>query len=138
MNTKITNDYAAMMKDMMSAMPIDATAMEDVFRTQADFADRMSKVVLDAAQKSTEVSASWTRATLGQLGAVTNMKDEPSDYTKAMTDFASSQAEMSADSIAAFTEIAKKVQAETIELMLSAGATVTETATKTTKKAATK
>ena len=135
MAAKGTTDYTKMMKDMLGAFPVDSSAMTEAFKTQAAFADKMSKVVLEAAEKSTEVSAGWTKATIGKLGVVTNAKDDPTDYTKAMTDFASAQAEMSSESMAAFAEIAKKVQMETVELMLAAGKDLGEDATKAVKKA---
>lgn len=133
---KATNDYTKMMKDMMGAFPVDTSAFQDAFKTQATFADKLSKVVLDAAEKSTEISASWTKATIGKLGVVSNVKEDPADYAKAITDFASAQAEMSAESLAAFAEVAKKVQMETVELMLAAGKDVGQEATKAVKKAA--
>ncbi|AZQ69162.1 phasin, PhaP [Silicimonas algicola] len=132
---KATQDYTKMMKDMMGTFPVDTSAMQEAFKTQASFADRMSKVVLEAAEKSTEISASWTKATIGKLGVVTNVKEDPADYTKAMTDFASAQAEMSAESMASFAEIAKKVQMETVELMLAAGKNFGDDATNAVKKA---
>lgn len=132
---KTANDYTKMMKDMLGAFPVDTSAMQDAFKTQAAFADRMSKVVLEAAEKSTEISSNWTKATIGKLGVVTNVKEDPADYTKAMTDFASAQAEMSAESMAGFAEIAKKVQMETVELMLAAGKDIGDEATKAVKKA---
>ena len=135
MPAKGTNDYTKMMKDMLGAFPVDASAMTEAFKTQATFADKMSKVVLEAAEKSTEVSAGWTKATIGKLGVVTNAKDDPTDYTKAMTDFASAQAEMSSESMAAFAEIAKKVQMETVELMLAAGKDFSDEAQAAVKKA---
>lgn len=128
-------DYTKMMKDMMGAFPVDTSAMNEIFKSQASFADKMSKVVLDAAEKSTEISAGWTKATIGKLGVVTNAKTDPADYSKAMTDFASNQAEMSAESMAAFAEVAKKVQMETVELMMAAGKDMGEDATKAVKKA---
>ncbi len=132
---KAQNDYTKMMKDMMGAFPVDMTSMQDAFKTQAAFADKMSKVVLDAAEKSTEISASWTKSTIGKVGVVSNVKEEPADYAKAMTDFASAQAEMSAESMAAFAEVAKKVQMETVELMLAAGKDMSDDATAAVKKA---
>ena len=129
------NDMQKMMKEMLGAFPVDTAAMSEAFKTQATFADQMSKVVLEAAEKSTEISAGWTKSTIGKLGVVTNAKSEPTDYTKAMTDFASTQAEMSAESMAAFAEVAKKVQMETVELMLAAGKDMGEDATKAVKKA---
>ena len=130
-----TQDYTKMMKDMMGAFPVDMSAMQDAYKTQATFADKMSKVVFEAAEKSTEISAKWTKDTIGKLGVVTNAKEDPADYTKAMTDFASSQAEMSSESLAAFAEVAKKVQMETVELMLAAGKDMSEDATAAVKKA---
>ncbi|NNE82088.1 MAG: phasin, PhaP [Silicimonas sp.] len=132
---KNTNDYTKMMNDMLGAFPVDTSAFQEAFKSQAAFADKMSKVVLDAAEKSTEISAGWTKSTIGKLGVVTNVKEDPADYTKAMTDFASTQAEMSAESMAAFAEVAKKVQMETVELMLAAGKDMGEDATKAVKKA---
>ena len=129
------NDYTAMMKDMMGAFPVDTSAMTEVFKSQADFADKMSKVVLEAAEKSTEISAGWTKSTIGKLGVVTDAKADAADYTKAMTDFASTQAEVSAESMAAFAEVAKKVQMETVELMMAAGKDLGDDASKAVKKA---
>ncbi|MEM7718225.1 MAG: Phasin [Pseudomonadota bacterium] len=135
MPAKATNDYTKLMKDMMGSFPVDTAAMTEAFKTQAAFTDKMSKVVLEAAEKSTEISAGWTKATIGKLGVVTNAKEDPTDYTKAMTDFASAQAEVSSESMAAFAEVAKKVQMETVELMLAAGKDFGDDATKAVKKA---
>ncbi|MEL6205394.1 MAG: Phasin [Pseudomonadota bacterium] len=132
-----TNDVTKMMQDMMGAFPMDATAMQDAFKTQAALGEKMSKVVLEAADKSTEISAKYTKDTLGKLGEVTKLKDEPTDYTKALTDYASAQAEMAAETAAAFAEVAKKVQMETVELMLAAGKDFSEDATAAVKKATT-
>lgn len=128
-------DYTKIMNDMMGAFPVDTAAFTDAFKSQAAFADKMSKVVLEAAEKSTEISAGWTKSTIGKMGVISNPKEDVADYTKAMTDFASSQAEMSAESAAAFAEVAKKVQMETVELMMAAGKDVSEDAQKAVKKA---
>ena len=130
-----TQDYTKMMQEMLGAFPVDTAAVSELFKTQATFADKMSKVVLEAAEKSTEISAGWTKETIGKLGVVTNIKEDPTDYSKAMTDFASTQAEMSAESMAAFAEVAKKVQMETVELMMAAGKDISEDATAAVKKA---
>ena len=130
-----TQDYTKMMKDMMGAFPVDMTAMQDAFKTQAALADKMSKVAFEAAEKSTEISAKWTKDTLTKLSGVTAVKDEPADYSKAMTDFASAQAEMAAENVAAFAEVAKKVQMETVEMMLAAGKDMSEDMTAAAKKA---
>ncbi|MCH8465610.1 MAG: Phasin [Roseinatronobacter sp.] len=130
-----TPDYTKLMKDMLGAFPMDTTAMQDAFKSQAALAEKMSKVALEAAEKSTEVSTKWTKATLAKVGEISTIKDDPADYTKAMTDFASASAEMAAEHVAAFAEIAKKVQMDTVELMMAAGKDIQEEASAAVKKA---
>ncbi|MDJ0827379.1 MAG: phasin, PhaP [Rhodobacter sp.] len=130
-----TQDYTKMLKDMMGAFPVDMTAMQDAFKTSASLSEKLSKVALEAADKSTEISTKWTKETLAKMGEMTVAKEDPSDYTKAMTDFASAQAEMTAESMAAFAEVAKKVQMETVELLLAAGKDFSEDASAAVKKA---
>lgn len=131
------NDVTKMMQDMMGAFPVDTKAMQDAFKTSATLNEKMSKVALEAAEKSSEISSKWTKETLAKLSAIATVKDEPADYSKAMTDFASAQAEMTSEAMASFAEIAKKVQMETVELMLAAGKDISEDATAAVKKATT-
>lgn len=130
-----STDYTKIMKDMMGAFPVDTVAMQEAFKTQAALTERMSRVVLEAAEKSTEISTKWTKDTLAKVGEMSSAKAEPADYSKAMTDFASSSAEIAAENMAAFAEIAKKVQMETVELLMAAGKDMSEDATAVVKKA---
>ncbi len=130
-----TQDFTAMMKDMMGAFPVDTKAMEDAFKTTATMSEKLSAVALEAAEKSTELSAKWTKDTLSKMAEMTAAKAEPADYAKAMTDFASAQAEVAAENMAAFAEIAKKVQMDTVELMMAAGKDISEDMTAVAKKA---
>ncbi len=130
-----TQDYTKMMQDMMKTFPMDMKAVQDMFKSSAAMTEKMSKVALEAAEKSTEVSTKWTKETIAQMGAMATVRDEPTDYTKAMTDFASASAETAAENMAAFAEIAKRVQMETVELMLAAGKDMSEDATAAMKKA---
>ena len=129
------NDYAKMMQDMMGNFPIDMSAFEDAFKSQAALSEKFSRVALDAADKSVELSTNWTKETLAKVGDMTAVKAETTDYSKAMTDFASVQAEMAAENMSAFADIAKKVQTETVELMLSAGKDMSADASAAMKKA---
>ncbi|MGO4916523.1 phasin, PhaP [Pseudogemmobacter sp. W21_MBD1_M6] len=128
-------DYTAIMQDMMKAYPVDMSAMQDAFKTQADLSEKLSKVALAAAEKSTEISSVWTKETLSKLNAVSAAKTEPADYSKAMTDFATVAAEMAQQHMAAFAEVAKNVQTQTVELMMSAGKSAGEEASAAVKKA---
>ncbi|MBY5973255.1 phasin family protein [Pseudooceanicola marinus] len=130
-----TQDYTAIMKDFMGAFPVDTSSMEDAFKTQATLNEKLSAVALDAAGKSTDLSTKWTKETLTKMSEMSKAKTDPADYAKAMTDFASACAEMSAENMAAFAEIAKKVQTDTVELMMAAGKDMTEEASAAVQKA---
>lgn len=130
-----TPDFTKVMQDMMSSFPVDASAFQNAFKTQAAMGEKLSRVALDAAEKSTEITSKWAKETILQLADITKAKTEPTEYTKAASDFASSAAEMAAENLAAFAEVAKKVQMETVELMLAAGKDLSEDATAAVKKA---
>lgn len=132
-----TQDFTAVFKDMMGSFPVDTKAMEEAFKTQTTLAEKMSAVAIDAAGKSSELSAKWTQDTLSKIEAMSKAKTEPADYAKAMTDFASSSAEAAAEHMSAFAEIAKKVQTQTMELVLAAGKDMSEDMTAAAKKAST-
>ena len=110
-----------MVKDVLGSFPVDNAAMQDAFKNTATLNEKLSGVAFDAAEKSADISSAWTKETLARLTEMTKVKAEPTDYAKAMTDFASASAEAAAEHMAAFAEVAKKVQMETVELMMAAG-----------------
>ena len=130
-----TTDFTKVMQDMMAAFPVDTSALQGAFKTQAAMGEKLSKVALEAAEKSTEITSKWAKDSLAKIGDVTKAKTEPTEYTKSVTDFASAAAELAAENLAAFAEVAKKVQMETVELMLAAGKDMQEDATAAVKKA---
>lgn len=128
-------DFNTVLKDFMGAFPVDTKAMEDAFKNQAALNEKLSGVALGAAGQSAEISNKWTKESLAKLNEFSKAKAEPADYAKAMTDFASSNAEVAAENLAAFAEVAKKVQMETVELMMAAGKDLQDDAAKAVKKA---
>ena len=114
-----TQDYASMIKDAMGNMPVDTAAVSNLVRSQTQLAERMSAVAIEAAQRSTDLSAKWAQDTLAKLSTATQAKPEPADYAKGVAEFMTGSAEAAAEHMAAFAEIAKKVQAETLELIMS-------------------
>ncbi|MDQ2065721.1 phasin family protein [Xinfangfangia sp. CPCC 101601] len=130
-----TQDYTKVFQDMLAQFPVDSSALQTAFKTQAAFGEKLAKVALDAAEKSTEISAKWAKDALARLGDVAKAKTEPTDYSKSVSDFASASAEIAAENFAAFAEVAKKVQAETVELMLAAGKEASQDASAVVQKA---
>ena len=130
-----TNDFTKTMQDMMASFPVDASAFQNAFKSQAAFGEKLTKVALDAAEKSTEISAKWAKESLAKLTLASKAKAEPADYTKSASDFASAAAELAAENLAAFAEVAKKVQLDTVELLMAAGKDASTEATAAVKKA---
>ena len=135
MATKTAQDFTGVMKDMMGAFPVDTKAFEDAFKNQASLNEKLTSVALTAAEKSSDISSKWTKETLSKLADMSKAKTEPADYAKALTDFASASAETAAENMAAFAEIAKKVQMDTVELLMAAGKDITEEASAAVQKA---
>lgn len=132
-----TPDMTKMMKDMMASFPMDQSAFQNAFKTQAAFGEKLSSVALQAAEKSAEISTKMVKDTIAKLSDMAKAKSEPMDYSKAVTDFASAAAEMASEHMAAFAEVAKKAQMETVELMLAAGKDMSSEASAAVQKATT-
>ena len=60
-------DFTKVMQDMMASFPVDASAFQNAFKTQAAFGEKLTKVALDAAEKSTEISSKWAKDALAKL-----------------------------------------------------------------------
>ena len=128
-------DMTTFFKDIIDSFPVDTKFYQDAFDNSAEMNQKMTKVALQAAQQSADISSKWTKDTLGKISTISAVKTDPADYAKALTDFASAQAEVAAENIAAFAEVAKKAQMETVELVMAAGKEATQEATDVVKKA---
>ena len=127
------NPFAAMFKDL----PVDTNAFGDMFKNSAELGEKFSRVAFEAAEKNAEISGKWTKDALGKLAAATKTQDDPADYSKAVSDFASASVETASEHVAAFAEVAKKVQMDTVELLLAAGKDAQAEASAVVKKATT-
>lgn len=116
-----TPDFTKTLQDLLANLPVDTSSFQDAFKSQAALNEKLARVALGAAERSTEVSAQWAKDTIARIGELTSTKEEPAEYAKAVGDFATAQAELAAEHISAFAEIAKKVQMDTVDLLLTAG-----------------
>ncbi len=130
-----TQDYTNVMQDMFAAFPVDMSAFQDAIKSNAAFGEKLTKVAIAAATKSADISSKWTKETIARAGNATQVNEDPAEYGKAVSDFASSQAELVSGHLAALAEVAKKAQMDTVELVLAAGKDVSEDATAAVKTA---
>ena len=138
-------DITKAFKDIAGSFNIDTAAFDtaafgDSFKSSASLNEKLSGVALTAAEQSAEISNKWATDTLAKLSAVSTAKSEPADYSTAMSEFVQAQSQAASEYLSAYTEIAKRAQMETVELLMAAGKGFSEEATtavkKTTKKAA--
>ena len=116
-----TPDFTKGFQDMMQNFPVDTSSMTEAFKTQSQLGEKITRVALSAAERSTEISAAWAKDTLARMGELTTTKEQPADYAKAMSDFASAAAELAAEHMSAYAEVAKRVQMDTVDLLMNAG-----------------
>ncbi|SDE30300.1 hypothetical protein SAMN05421538_105199 [Paracoccus isoporae] len=128
-------DFTKSMQDMMANFPVDTSSMQDAFKTQSALNEKMAHVALSAAERSTEISAQWAKDTIARVGELTAQKDDASGYAKAFSDFANASSESAAEHLSAFAEVAKKLQMETVDLLMSAGKDMAADAQKTAEQA---
>ena len=128
-------DMSNLMQDFFAAFPIDVNAFQDASKNSVVLGEKLTSVALNAAEKSAEISNIWTKQTLAKLNDLSKNPVEPLDYSKSLTDFASAQAEVAAENFAAYAEVAKKVQMDTVEVMMAAGKDLSEEASEAMKTA---
>ena len=126
-------DMNKLMKDMMGNFPFDTVAIEKAVKKSASLNEKLANLALDAAGTSTEISTSWANETFDKLRVTAEAKDESVDYGKAMVDFWSAQTEMTTKKMELFSDVLKKAQMETVELMVSAGKDMTKEASEAVK-----
>ena len=119
-----TTDFTRLFQDMVPAFSMDPAAFRTMFEKQAAFGEKLTKIAFDAAERSCELQSKLNREALSRLSEVTRARTEPADYTRAASEFATKSREIASDSIAAYAEIAKKAQMETVELLLGATKTM--------------
>ena len=131
--TKNANDFFASFEKMFAEAPVN---YNDVMKNAAEFNSKLSKIALETAKKNAELSQVWATETLGKMDELTKVRNEPAEYAKVATDFVSAQAQTAPEHVAAFAEVAKKAQIETVEVMLAAGKEFQAEAASVAKKAA--
>ena len=127
-------DVNKLMKDMMGNFPLDTVAIEKAIKKSASLNEKLANLALEAAGKSTEISTSWANETFDKFQVTAEAKDEPVDYGKAVMDFWSTQTEIATKKMELFSDVLKKAQMETVELMVSAGKDMTKDASEALRK----
>ena len=130
-NTKsATNDIQSL---------FDPQGYQDVFKTLASANERMASIMIDAATKSTDISADSAKEAFSNLREVTEVRDEQADYGKAYSDFVQKQADLFMRTAKTLGGVTQEFGTETSEFVSKTGeeisGKVTEKADEATVKA---
>lgn len=72
-----TPDFTKTFADMMANFPVDTSSYQEALKSQGALGEKLAKVALGAAERSTEISAQWAKDTISRMGELTSAKAEP-------------------------------------------------------------
>ena len=114
-------DFNAVMKDAFAALPVDMEAFEKNLRATAALNEKLSDVVLGAAEETNETASNATKDALAAFAKVSKAKAQPADYVDALNAFANFAANQASKNAAIYSEITRKAQTQAFELVVAAG-----------------
>jgi len=136
MSKSQTNEFAKAIENMMTGNMPDMSVFTDATKSATDFSAKLGQIALSAAEKNAELTNAWTKEALAKLDAATKAQaNDPAAYAQLIADMASEQAKASPEQIAAFAEVARKAQQDTVELVMAAGKEIQAEAASAVKKA---
>ena len=83
----------------------DPRGYQDVFRTWAQMNERVTGLMVDAAEKTTEIAHGTTQEALSNVREVTQVRDEPADYGQAYSDFVQKQGDLFMRTARSYAEV---------------------------------
>ena len=131
-----TIDMNKFYTDFMSSLPSDSSIFDDAFKRQTEINEKYYDLFLKVAENSIAVSYKWANDTIAKMQEAPKYDGDPSGYAKSLGDFVSAQADVTTENLAAYAEIAKKAQMDSVSLFLSSANEVQKETAATVKKAA--
>ena len=111
-------DYSKAFSNIASYFPLSPTTMNDNYLKVTENFGKAVNIALNAASEVVDINDKWARDSLAKAKVVSDEKPSPENYTKAMQDYASSSWEASTQYLASYTEVARKAQMDTVELVI--------------------
>lgn len=131
-----TQDMNKFFKDFMASLPMDTSIFDDAVEKQLATSRKYYDLWLGLAEKSNTVSYKWATETIAKMQEAPRYDGDPSIYAKSIGDFVSEQADVATENFAAYAEIAKKAQMDSLSLFLSTAKEVQTETVSAVKKAA--
>ena len=131
-----TQDMNKFFENFMASLPMDTAIFDDAVEKQSAISKKYYDLWLGVAEMSNTVSYKWDTETIAKMLEAPRYDGDPSTYAKCIGDFVSEQADVATENFAAYAEIAKKAQMDSLSLFLSTAKEVQTEAVSAVKKAA--
>ncbi len=119
-NTKsATNDMKSAANDIQSMF--DPQGYQNVFKTWASMNERMTSIIVEAGTRSINIMSDTAKESLSNLSEATQVRDEPTDYSRAYNDFAQKQMNLLQRSAQDVGDVTKEAGTEATELTSKVG-----------------
>jgi hypothetical protein len=103
----------------------DPQGYQDVFKTFGTMNERLMSIAVEAGTRSTDVASDAAKETFANLRELSQVRDEPTAYGNAYTDFVQKQADLFMRTAEAFGNVTQKAGNETSDLASKAGEEIT-------------
>ena len=113
-------DFATAWADAFPRNPFDPSAAIEVARKSAATGEALASTALRAVESCAEETSRWALESLERTKEAVANGQDPAEFANSAKTFASSTVESAAEHIAAYTEIAKRTQIESAEIVLGA------------------
>jgi len=113
----------------------DPQGYQDATKTIANMNDRLTNIVVEAGTRSTDIAGNAAKEAFANLRELSQVRDEPSAYGTAYTDFVQKQADLFTRTAQAFGTVTRKAGSETTDLASKAGEEITDKVTTTAESA---
>ena len=111
---------------------------QNILKTWASMNERMTSIFVEAGTRSVDIMSEKTKEALSNLREVTQVRDEPAEYTQAYSDFAQKQVDLLKSVAEEVGKVTQQVGTETKELASEAGQELNDKITANVKGAADK
>ena len=115
----------------------DPKSYGSLFKTVAEMNERFAKVMVDAGERTTEITTATAKDTLSNLRDAAQVRKEPSDYAKAYGEFFQRQVELFTRTTQHLADVGQKTTTEATELANDAGTKMADSAKENVERIAT-
>ena len=114
----------------------DPQNYQNVFKTWANMNERFTQVMVDAGERTTEITSETAKEALSNLRDVSQVREEPAEYGKAYSEFMQRQMDLFTRTAQSLAEVSQTTSKDAAELASEAGSQMSDMATENAERAA--